>query len=319
MKIVNLDGITTNPGDLNWDAIKKLGDYTVYDRTPAEKIVERAKGAEILIVNKTIIDKNILDALVPELKFIALQSTGYNVVDCDYAKRLGIPVSNIPSYSTDAVAQLVFSLILQITNKVTLHSDAVRNGEWCTCPDFCFWKAPLTELSGKNIGIIGFGAIGQKVAEIAEAFGMKVLAYAPRPKNTDMFKTAEFVSLDQLLSDSDIITCHCPLTDETTNLINKETILKMKNSAIFINTSRGPVVDETALAEALNNEKIAGAGLDVLRVEPARSDNPLLTAKNCYITPHIAWAAQETRKRLLDILEANIKAYLNNAPQNVVN
>lgn len=319
MKIVNLDGITTNPGDLSWDAIKKLGDYTVYDRTPAEKIVERAKGAEILIVNKTIIDKNILDALVPELKFIALQSTGYNVVDCDYAKRLGIPVSNIPSYSTDAVAQLVFSLILQITNKVTLHSDAVRNGEWCTCPDFCFWKAPLTELSGKNIGIIGFGAIGQKVAEIAEAFGMKVLAYAPRPKNTDMFKTAEFVSLDQLLSDSDIITCHCPLTDETTNLINKETILKMKNSAIFINTSRGPVVDETALAEALNNEKIAGAGLDVLRVEPARSDNPLLTAKNCYITPHIAWAAQETRKRLLDILEANIKAYLNNAPQNVVN
>lgn len=319
MKIVNLDGITTNPGDLSWDAIKKLGDYTVYDRTPSEKIVERAKGAEILIVNKTIIDKNILDALVPELKFIALQSTGYNVVDCDYAKRLGIPVSNIPSYSTDAVAQLVFSLILQITNKVTLHSDAVRNGEWCTCPDFCFWKAPLTELSGKNIGIIGFGAIGQKVAEIAEAFGMKVLAYAPRPKNTDMFKTAEFVSLDQLLSDSDIITCHCPLTDETTNLINKETILKMKNSAIFINTSRGPVVDETALAEALNNEKIAGAGLDVLRVEPARSDNPLLTAKNCYITPHIAWAAQETRKRLLDILEANIKAYLNNAPQNVVN
>lgn len=319
MKIVNLDGNTTNPGDLSWDAIKKLGDYTVYDRTPAEKIVERAKGAEILIVNKTIIDKNILDALVPELKFIALQSTGYNVVDCDYAKRLGIPVSNIPSYSTDAVAQLVFSLILQITNKVTLHSDAVRNGEWCTCPDFCFWKAPLTELSGKNIGIIGFGAIGQKVAEIAEAFGMKVLAYAPRPKNTDMFKTAEFVSLDQLLSDSDIITCHCPLTDETTNLINKETILKMKNSAIFINTSRGPVVDETALAEALNNEKIAGAGLDVLRVEPARSDNPLLTAKNCYITPHIAWAAQETRKRLLDILEANIKAYLNNAPQNVVN
>ncbi|MCM1285621.1 MAG: D-2-hydroxyacid dehydrogenase [Acetobacter sp.] len=319
MKIVNLDGFTTNPGDLSWDAIKKLGDYTVYDRTPADKIVERAKGAEILIVNKTIIDKSTLDALSPELKFIALQSTGYNVVDCGYARSLGISVSNIPSYSTDAVAQLVFSLILQITNKVTLHSDAVRNGEWCNCPDFCFWKSPLTELSGKNIGIIGFGAIGKKVAEIAEAFGMNVLVYSPRPKSTEMFKTAKFVSLNEMLSNSDIITCHCPLTDETTDLINKETISKMKKSAIFINTSRGPVVDEDALADALNNEEIAGAGLDVLRVEPARSDNPLISAKNCYITPHIAWAAQETRERLLNILEENLKAYINDSPQNVVN
>ncbi len=319
MKIVNLDGFTTNPGDLSWENIKQLGEYTVYDRTNKEQIIERAKGAEVLVINKTVIDRNLLDALSPELKLIALQSTGYNVVDCAYAKSLGITVSNIPSYSTDAVAQLVFAFILQITNKVSLHSEAVRNGEWCSCPDFCFWKAPLTELSGKTIGIIGFGAIGRKVAEISEAFGIKVLAYSPRPKEKGSLKTIEFVSLDELLSSSDIITCHCPLTADTEKMINKENISKMKKSAVFINTSRGPVVDEQALADALNNGLIAAAGLDVLETEPAKESNPLLKAKNCYITPHIAWAAQETRQRLLNILEDNIRAYINGKPQNVVN
>lgn len=319
MKIVNLDGHTTNPGDLSWDGIKELGDYTVYERTAPDEIVERAKGAEILIINKTVLDKTLLDALSPELKYIGLQSTGYNVVDCAYARKLGITVCNIPSYSTKAVAQLVFAFILQVTNQVNLHSEAVKNGEWCSCPDFCFWKTPLTELAGKTIGIIGFGAIGRQVAKIAEAFDMRVLAYAPRPKEKGELKTVEFVDIDTLLSGSDIITCHCPLTEQTKGLINKETIDRMKKSAIFINTSRGPVVDEKALADALNNGKIAAAGLDVLETEPAKSDNPLLTARNCYITPHIAWAAQETRARLLKILEENLEAYLNGKPQNVVN
>lgn len=318
MKIVNLDGYTTNPGDLSWEGIEKLGDYTVYDRTAPDEIIERANGADILIVNKTIIDRDILDALSPELRYIGLQSTGYNVVDCEYARQLGITVCNIPAYSTNAVAQLVFAFILQITNEVALHSDAVINGEWCKCPDFCFWKKPLTELDGKTIGILGFGSIGRKVAEIALAFGMKVLAYNPRPKEKDGLNV-HFADIDELLSDSDIVTCHCPLTKETEGLINKENISKMKKSAILINTSRGPVVDEQALADALNNGRLQAAGLDVLKVEPARRDNPLLTAKNCYITPHIAWAAKETRARLLRILEDNIVAYLNGTPQNVVN
>lgn len=319
MKIINLDGCTTNPGDLSWDGIKKLGEYTVYDRTSPEQIIERAKGAEILIVNKTIVTREILDELSPELKYIGLQSTGYNVVDCEYARKLGITVCNIPAYSTNAVAQLVFAFILQISNEVTLHSDAVKNGEWCTCPDFCFWKKPLTELDGKIIGIIGFGSIGQKVAQIAEAFGMSVLAYTPHIKETGDLKTVKFVSLDELLTQSDIVTCHCPLTPDTNCLINSENIAKMKKNAILINTSRGPVVDEQALAYALNNDLIMAAGLDVLKTEPASEDNPLLKAKNCYITPHIAWAAKETRARLLKILEQNIIAYLNGTPQNVVN
>ena len=318
MKIVNLDGYTTNPGDLSWDGIKRFGDYTVYDRTPADKVIERAKGANILIINKTVVTKEILDALSPELEYIGLQSTGYNVVDCEYARKLGVTVCNIPSYSTNAVAQLVFAFILQITNEVTLHADAVRNGEWCRCEDFCFWKKPLTELAGKTIGIIGFGAIGQKVAQISKAFDMKILAYNPRPKSAADLDVV-FTDMDTLLKKSDIITCHCPLTSETKGLINAENIAKMKNSAIFINTSRGPVVDENALADALNSSKIRAAGLDVLETEPARTDNPLLTAKNCYITPHIAWAALETRARLLKILEENLEAYISGKPQNVVN
>lgn len=317
MKIVNLDGYTTNPGDLSWDWLGKYGDYTVYDRTNPDEVIERSNEANALIINKTIITADMLDKL-PNLKYIGLQSTGYNVVDCKAAKEKGIVVSNIPAYSTNAVAQLVFAFILQITNKVSLHSDSVFNGEWCSCPDFCFWKAPLTELDGKIMGIIGFGSIGQRVAAIANAFGMSVFVHTPHPK-PDKFTNVKFVELDELLANSDIITCHCPLTPATENLINKNAIAKMKSSAIFINTSRGPVINDSDLADALNNGKIQAAGLDVLTVEPPKKDNPLLKAKNCYITPHIAWAAYETRKRLLGILEENLRAFINGKPQNVVN
>ena len=317
MKIVNLDGYTTNPGDQSWDTFKLYGELTVYDRTKPEEVIERAKDADVLIINKTVITADMLDEM-PNLKYIGLQSTGYNVVDCDAAKAKGIVVSNIPSYSTSAVAQLVFALILQITNKVTMHSDAVHNGEWTACPDFCFWKAPLTELDSKTIGIVGFGSIGQRVAQISKAFGMNVLVFTPHP-NPDEFSDVRFVDFDELCSKSDIITCHCPLTPKTENLINKDAISKMKKDAIIINTSRGPVVNDVDLANALNNGDIQAAGLDVLRVEPPTADNPLLTAKNCFITPHIAWAAYETRKRLLGILEENLKAFLSGNPQNVVN
>lgn len=317
MKIVNLDGYTTNPGDLSWDWLEKYGDYTIYDRTAQDEVIERSKDADILIINKTVITADMLYQM-PKLKYIGLQSTGYNVVDCKAARERNIVVSNIPAYSTNAVAQLVFSFILQTTNKVSLHSNAVFDGEWCKCPDFCFWKAPLYELDGKTIGIIGFGSIGQRVSVIAKAFGMKVLAYTPHPK-PDLFKDVRFVDLDTLLTESDFITCHCPLTPKTENLINKETLSKMKSSAVLINTSRGPVINDYDLAEALNNNKIQAAGLDVLTVEPPSDDNPLLKAKNCYITPHIAWAAYETRARLLTILEENLKAFIDGKPQNVVN
>lgn len=317
MKIVNLDGYTTNPGDQSWKWLSKYGEYTVYDRTNPEDIIDRAKDADILIINKSVITAEMLDAM-PKLKYVGLQSTGYNVIDCKAARKRGITVSNIPAYSTNAVAQLVFALILQITNKVTLHSDAVHNGEWCNCPDFCFWKAPLAELDNKTIGILGFGSIGKKVSTIAKAFGMKVISFTPHPK-PDEFSDVKFVDFDTLLKKSDIITCHCPLNEKTEGIINKEALSKMKKTAILINTSRGPVVDEQALADALNNDNIQAAGLDVLKTEPPKSDNPLLNAKNCYITPHIAWAAYETRARLLTILEDNLKAFLDGKPQNVVN
>ncbi|MDE5669988.1 MAG: D-2-hydroxyacid dehydrogenase [Eubacterium sp.] len=320
MKIVNLDAHTTNPGDLSWDFLSNYADEVViYERTAPSDVVKRAKGAEVLITNKTVLNKAELDALAPELKYIGLQSTGYNVVDLEAATKNGVTVCNLPAYSTNAVAQQVFAFILHFANQVDLHSESVHNGGWCNCPDFCYWNAPLSELNGKMLGIIGFGSIGSRVAEIGEAFGMRILVHSRTKKDLSGFKTAENVDLDTLLKKSDFITCHCPLTPETTGMINKETISKMKKSAVFINTSRGPVVDEQALADALNSNKISGAAVDVLSVEPARCDNPLLSAKNCVITPHIAWAAKETRARLLDILEENLKAYLNGKPQNKVN
>lgn len=320
MKIVNLDGYTTNPGDLSWDFLKKYSDdVKIYERTAPEDVINRAKGADLLIINKTVLNADTLKALSPELKYIGLQSTGYNVVDLDTANELGVTVCNIPSYSTNAVAQQVFAFILHFANRVDLHSLSVHNGDWCACPDFCYTLSPLTELDGKTIGIIGFGSIGSRVAQIAETFGMKVLVNSRSEKDLSAFKTAKQVELEELLSESDYITCHCPLTPSTENLINENTLSKMKNTAVLINTSRGPVVDESALANALNNEKIAGAALDVLRSEPADASNPLLSAKNCVITPHIAWAAKETRARLLSILDKNIECYLSGNTQNKVN
>lgn len=320
MKIVVLDSYTANPGDLSWDFLSKYSDdIVIYPRTAKNEVVQRAKGAEILIINKTVLGEDELNQLSPELKYIGLQSTGYNVIDLNTASDNGVTVCNIPAYSTNAVAQLVFSFILQFTNQVQLHSESVYNGEWTACPDFCYWKTSLTELDGKIIGIIGFGSIGKRVAQIAEIFGMKVIFNSKSEKDTTGFKSAEQVDLDTLLYKSDFVTCHCPLTDETAGLINIDNLKKMKKSAVLINTSRGPVVNEADLAYALNNKMIAGAGLDVLSEEPPKADNPLFNAKNCYITPHIAWAAKETRARLLTILDNNIEKYLSGNPQNKVN
>ncbi len=317
MKIVMLDAYTTNPGDLSWDNFSLLGDLTVYDRTPSNKIIERAKDTDILITNKTPITKEIIDCL-PNLKFIALMSTGYNIVDYVYLKEKGIPVSNIPSYSTDAVAQLVMSFILELAMNVGLHSESVRSGDWADCNDFCYWKSPLTELTGKTLGIFGLGKIGRAVAERAKAFGMNVVAFVPRIHG-DEPDYIKLLSLDEMLSVSDVVSMHCPLTPETEGVVNEEFIAKMKDGAYFINTSRGTVVNEDALADALNTGKLGGAGLDVLSTEPPKKNNPLLSAKNCFITPHIAWASFETRKRLVAILYDNINAFINGKPQNVIN
>ncbi len=318
MKITVLDSFALNPGDLSWDWLKDLGECDIYDRTPGCKILERCKGADIILTNKTPLTREVLEKL-PNLKYIALLSTGYNVVDCACAKELGIPVSNIPSYSTDAVAQLTFSLILEITNAVGIHSESVKNGEWSACSDFCYWKTPLTELRGKTLGIVGFGQIGQAVADIAESFKMKVIAVSGHETDQSHRKNFSWTDMDTLAKTSDIISFHCPLTEKTVNLVNDEFISKCKDGAIIINTSRGPVVDEYALSNALNSGKLKGAGLDVLGTEPPKADNPLIKAKNCFITPHIAWAGFETRERLMNILKENVVAFLNNSPQNVVN
>lgn len=318
LKFVVLDSFALNPGDLSWEWLKNLGECELYDRTPADKILERCMGADVVITNKTPLTKETLSQL-SNLKYIALESTGYNVVDCEYAKGMGVPVSNIPSYSTNAVAQLTFSLILEITNAVGIHSESVRNGDWANCPDFCYWKTPLTELCGKTLGIVGFGQIGQAVADIAEAFKMNIVAVSGHETDQRHRNNFSWVDMDTLAKTSDIISFHCPLTEKTTGLVNEEFINKCKDGAIIINTSRGPVVDDQALADALNSGKLRGAGLDVLTVEPPKADNPLLSAKNCFITPHIAWAGFETRERLMNILEDNVKAYLNGNPQNVVN
>ncbi len=320
MKIVNLDACTTNPGDLSWDFLNKYSDdVKIYERTQPNDVIQRAKGAEILIINKTVMTGETIEALSPELKYICLQSTGYNVVDIKTANEKGISVCNIPAYSTNAVAQEVFAFILHFSNQSDLHSESVHGGDWCRCPDFCYWKAPLFELDGKTIGIIGFGSIGQRVAHIAESFGMNVLFNSRSEKNVSDFKTAQQVKLDYLFENSDFVSCHCPLTNETENIINKENLKKMKKSAYVINTSRGSVVDEQALADALNTSSIAGAALDVLKEEPANPKNQLLSAKNCVITPHIAWAAKETRQRLLNILDRNVESCVNGNPQNKVN
>lgn len=317
MKIVMLDGYTTNPGDLSWDFLNNYGENVIHDRTPSEKVVERCLDADIVVTNKTPLTKDIIEQL-PNLKFVALLSTGYNIVDYMYLKEKGIPVSNIPSYSTDAVAQLVLSFLLELSMNVGLHSHSVKSGDWVNSTDFCYWKTPLSELSGKTLGIFGLGRIGKAVAERARAFGMNIIAYTPRLHGNEP-EWIKIVPLDEMLRKADAVTMHCPLTPETEGIVNAEFISKMKDGAYFINTSRGTVVDETALADALNSGKLGGAGLDVLSTEPPKADNPLLSAKNCFITPHIAWASFETRQRLLSIFEENIKAFVNGKPQNVIN
>ena len=318
MKIVILDGITTNPGDLSWDWMRTYGEVTAYDRTPKEKIIERCRDAEIVVTNKTPLGRKEIDDM-PKLRFVALLSTGFNIADGAYLRKKGIPLSNIPAYSTGAVAQLVFAFLTAFTNAVQLHSDAVHAGEWTNCPDFCFWKTPLAELGDKTLGIVGFGKIGQKVADIAACFDMRVLAVSGH--ETDQTHRANFAwtTLDELAAQSDFITLHCPLTADTQGLVNADFLAKCKPSAYLINTSRGPVVEDAALADALNSDRLAGAALDVLTTEPPTADNPLLHAKNCLITPHIAWAAYETRERLMHILQDNFRAFMDGQPIHVVN
>ncbi len=317
LKAVILDGYTENPGDLSWEHIEELVDLTVYPRTEKNLVIERAKDADILIVNKVALTEEIIDKL-PNLKFVSTLATGFNQIDGKALRRRGISLSNIPAYSTNAVAQMVFAFILELTNQTAKYTEDVKSGTWSKCQDFCYWNTPLYELDGKTLGIIGFGKIGSRVSEIAKAFGMKVVAYTPSGKK-EGFDDITFTSLDEAIRTADYISVHCPLTEETNGLIDKSFIEMMKKNAYIINTSRGPVANEKDIAHALNSGLLAGYGTDVLSTEPPKEDNPLLTAKNCLITPHIAWAAYETRLRLMGILEENIKGFLTNQLVNVVN
>ncbi len=317
MQIVVLDGFTLNPGDLSWDGLEQLGSCAVHDRTPANQIIERAGEAEIVLTNKTVLGRETILAL-PKLKYIGVLATGYNVVDIAAAKERGIPVTNIPDYGTHSVAQFTFALLLELAHHVGHHAQTVRDGRWMRSADFCYWDYPLIELHGLTFGVIGFGKIGRAVAKLADAFGMKVLVHnRSRPK--DLPAHFELVALDDLLSRSDVVSLHCPLTPENKQFINAERLARMKPSAFLLNTSRGPLLDERAVADALNSGKIAGAGLDVLSVEPPKADNPLLSAKNCFVTPHIAWATRAARARLMDIALENIRTFLAGTPRNVVN
>ncbi len=317
LKAVILDGYTENPGDLSWERVAELTDLTVYDRTPPEAVVERSRDADILIVNKVALTEEIIEQL-PNLKYVSTLATGYNQIDCEALKRRGIPLSNIPAYSTNAVAQMVFSYILEYTNRVAEYTQSVKNGDWTNCADFCYWNTPVYELDGKTLGIIGFGKIGKRVSELANAFGMKVIAYTPSGKK-DGADNVVFTDMATVIKNSDYITVHCPLTPQTTGLINKDFISKTKQGACIINTARGAVANEQDIADALNNGSLSYYCTDVLSTEPPMADNPLLSVKNCCITPHIAWAAYETRIRLMGILENNIKSYIDGSPINVVN
>lgn len=318
MKIVVLDGYTLNPGDLSWDALKQLGNVTVYDRTRYDQIVSRCQDAEVVLTNKTPLDAATLNQL-PRLKYVGVLATGYNIVDVAVCKQKGVVVSNVPGYGTTAVAQFVFALLLELCLHVQKHSDAVFDGKWSRSVDFCFWDYPLIELTGKTLGIIGFGTIGQKVADIAAAFDMQVIAHSRRQTDQSHRKNFKWVELDELLKQSDVVSIHCPLTPETQGLINAKNLRKMKPSAFLINTSRGPIVNDVDLTDALNNNLIAGAGIDVLSKEPPLADTPIFKAKNCIITPHIAWAAKEARARLMNIVINNLKAFTAGRPENVIN
>ncbi len=317
MKIVVLDGFTLNPGDLSWDQLDELGELTVYDRTKKEETIDRIAQAEAIFTNKVIIDAEVIKAS-PNLKYIGVLATGYNVVDLNAAKEAGIVVTNIPAYSTDSVAQMVFAHILNITQRVGLHANRVSDGDWSKSIDFSFSLSPQVELKGKTLGVIGFGKIGRKVAELGYAFGMNVI-FQNRSVKKDVPEYFKQCSLKEVLENSDVLSINCPLTDENAGFINKLSLSLMKKTAILINTGRGPLINEQDLAGALNSGKLAAAGLDVLSTEPPKQDNPLITAKNCFITPHIAWATKEARLRLMHIATSNLKAFQEGVPDNIVN
>ena len=320
MKIVVLDGYAENPGDLSWEAVERFGDVTVYDRTSftdEEEIIERIGNAEIVLTNKTPISAKVIDSC-PSMKFISVLATGYNVIDCAHAKEKGVLVANVPSYGTAAVGQFAVALLLEICCRVGHHDRTVHEGKWENCSDWCYWDYPIIELAGKTMGIIGFGRIGRQTGRIARAMGMDVIAYDGSPTEEGR-KIARYVQLDELLGRSDVIALHCPLLPDTKEIINRSSIAKMKDGVIIINNGRGPLVNERDLADALNCGKVYAAGVDVVSSEPIRSDNPLLTAKNCIITPHISWAAKESRQRIMDCTAENIRAYIEGRPINIVN
>ena len=318
MNIVILDGYTLNPGDLSWEGLKKLGDLTIHDRTAPADVVSRSGDADIVFTNKTPVDAAALEQL-PKLKYIGVLATGYNIVDVDAAKKRGIIVANVPGYGTSSVVQMTFALLLELTLHVQRHSDSVREGKWSRSADFCFWDFPLIELAGKTIGIIGLGHIGGKVADVATAFDMKVIGNSRTRTDQSHRKNFRWAEIPDLLQTSDVVSIHCPLFPETRGLINKENLALMKKTAFLLNTSRGPIVVEEDLADALNKEVIAGAGIDVLSTEPPPAGNPLFAAKNCIITPHISWATKEARARMMDIVVANLDAFLAGKPVNIVN
>ncbi len=317
MKIVVLDGYTENPGDLSWAPLEALGDLTVYDRTPPDLVAERIGDAEIVYTNKTPVTRETMDAC-PNIRFISVLATGYNIVDVAAAKEKGIPVTNIPVYGTAPVGQFAIALLLEICHHIGHHDRAVHEGRWESNPDWCFWEYPLIELAGKTMGIIGFGRIGQTTGRIAKALGMKILANDAYPSEAGK-EIAAYVDLESLLAQSDVIALHCPLFPETEGIINKDTIAKMKDGVIIINNSRGPLIAEQDLADALDSGKVAAAAVDVVSTEPIKGDNPLLTAKNCIITPHISWAPKESRERIMMYAAENLQAFLDGAPVNVVN
>jgi len=320
MKIVVLDGYTLNPGDLSWAPLDALGTRVVYERTPADQVVARCQGAQAVLTNKVAFTPEVF-AQLPELRYVGVTATGYNIVAIEEARKRGITVTNVPGYGTASVAQMVFALLLELTQQVGHHDALVRQGRWSASPDFCFWDRPLAELDGKVMGVVGFGQIGRAVCRIARAFGMEVRVHTATPDKYSAHPEArevQFVALDRLFEDSDVISLHCPLTPQTEKMVDADRLRTMKNTALLINTGRGQLIDEPALAAALQAGQIAGAGLDVLSVEPPPADHPLLGAKNCFITPHVAWATAQARQRLMDITLDNLRAYVQGTPRNVV-
>lgn len=319
MRITVLDGYTSNPGDLSWDAFEELGEITVHERTTPEEVVSRCLGCEVVFTNKVVMDAGIMDQL-PDLKYIGVLATGTNVIDLEHAGKKGVCVTNIPGYGTDSVVQHILAFILHFSSKVSIHDEAVHQGDWVNSKDFCFTLGTLNELSGSTLGIIGLGTIGRKLAMVADAMGMKIIAaHQSSMDRLELPFEVEWLPVDEVFARSDFLSLNCPLTADTENLVNAERLQKMKSSAVLINTGRGPLVDEQALADGLNEGTIAGAGLDVLSTEPPATDNPLLTAKNCVITPHVAWASLQARRRLLVIAAENLSAYLRAEPKNRVN